>query len=85
MQRDLLMMSTGKCLLHLMRFYIFLWSKTKLLHSCRKYERTKEIILQLKKNEDSLKASINDLTEKCHKADDKFEALKAHAEEKIQE
>ena len=46
----------------------------------RKYERTKEVIAGFKSNEDVLKSSLDDLTNKYQKEEERFEVLKTHAE-----
>ena len=51
----------------------------------RKYERTKEVISDFKANEDALKTSVNTLTIKLKKSEDKFELLRTHAESKLDE
>merc|ERR1712083_766021 len=51
----------------------------------RKYERTKEVIAGFKKNEDSLKSRVAEDATKLKKAEQRFEALKSHAEGKISE
>merc|ERR1711997_773245 len=49
----------------------------------RKYERTKEIIGEFKRNEDLLKEQVKDISEKLKKSEDRFELLKSHAEGKL--
>merc|ERR1712141_753030 len=49
----------------------------------RKYERTKEIISGFKKNEDDLKGLVSELANKCNKSEERFETLKSHAEDKL--
>jgi len=76
-------MSTGEnrssCL-----FTVFLHFYVKsILYFLRKYERTKEIITGFKKNEDDLKKSVSDLANKVQKGEERFEILKSHAEEKL--
>merc|ERR1712113_445294 len=51
----------------------------------RKYERTKEVIAGFKSNEDVLKASLEDLTSKYKKEEERFEVLRSHAELKLEE
>merc|ERR1719461_279333 len=51
----------------------------------RKYERTKEVIAGFKSNEDVLKTSLEDLTSKYRKEEERFEVLKVHAETKLEE
>lgn len=51
----------------------------------RKYERTKEVISDFKRNEDSLKAIVEDTEAKLKKSEDRFELLKSHAESKLAE
>merc|ERR1712111_234322 len=51
----------------------------------RKYERTKEVIAGFKSNEDVLKASLEDLTSKYRKEEDRYEVLRSHAELKLEE
>ena len=49
----------------------------------RKYERTKEVIAGFKSNEDVLKASLEDVTSKYRKEEDRYEVLRSHAETKL--
>ena len=51
----------------------------------RKYERTKEVIAGFKSNEDVLKNSLEELTNKYKKEEERFEVLKTHAETKLEE
>merc|ERR1712029_812232 len=51
----------------------------------RKYERTKEVIAGFKSNEDVLKASLEDLTTKYRKEEERYEVLRSHAELKLEE
>merc|ERR550532_3692644 len=51
----------------------------------RKYERTKEVIAGFKSNEDVLKSSLEDLTSKYRKEEERFEVLRTHAESKLEE
>ena len=51
----------------------------------RKYERTKEVIAGFKSNEDVLKSSLDDLTNKYQKEEERFEVLKTHAESRLEE
>lgn len=51
----------------------------------RKYERTKQIVDGFKKNEEELKKYVEEYKMKLRKSDQKYEALKAHAEEKLEE
>merc|ERR1719410_3101236 len=51
----------------------------------RKYERTKEVIAGFKSNEDVLKSSLADLTNKYQKEEERFEVLKIHAETRLEE
>jgi hypothetical protein len=51
----------------------------------RKYERTKEVITEFKRNEDRLKVAVHDLGGKTRKAEDRYELLKSHAESKLSE
>ena len=51
----------------------------------RKYERTKEVIAGFKSNEDVLKSSLADLTNKYQKEEERFEVLKVHAETRLEE
>lgn len=51
----------------------------------KKYERTKEVIADFKKNEDALKARANELAAKLQKSESRFELLKSHAESKLAE
>ena len=52
---------------------------------CRKYERNRAVITDFKRNEDSLKASLDEVRAKLAKSEDRYEMLKAHAESKLQE
>merc|ERR1712126_497083 len=51
----------------------------------RKYERTKEIIGEFKRNEDLLKAQVKEVSEKLQKSEERYELLKTHAEGKLNE
>ena len=51
----------------------------------RKYERTKEVIAGFKKNEDNLKSRVAEDATKLKKSEQRFEALRTHAEEKLTE
>merc|ERR1712126_375313 len=51
----------------------------------RKYERTKEIIGEFKRNEDLLKAQVKEVSEKLQKSEERYELLKSHAEGKLNE
>ena len=51
----------------------------------RKYERTKEVIAGFKSNEDVLKSSLDDLTNKYQREEERFEVLKTHAESRLEE
>ena len=51
----------------------------------RKYERTKEIIGEFKRNEDMLKAQVKEVSEKLQKSEERYELLKSHAEGKLNE
>ena len=51
----------------------------------RKYERTKEVISDFKRNEDALKVAAADMEAKKRKAEDRYELLKSHAESKLAE
>ena len=53
--------------------------------SCRKYERTKEVISGFKHNEDQLKAQVHEMNAKLQKGDDRYQRLKSHAESKLDE
>lgn len=50
----------------------------------RKYERTKAVVEGFKQNEDLLKRYIEDYTVKAKKQEEKYERLKAHAEETLE-
>ena len=51
----------------------------------RKYERNKEVIAGFKKNEDILKSRVAEDASKLKKSEQRFEALRKHAEEKLTE
>ena len=51
----------------------------------RKYERTKQVVEGFKKNEEQLKLCVEDYKDKLKKADQKYNLLKAHAEDKLEE
>lgn len=51
----------------------------------RKYERTKQVVEGFKKNEEQLKKCVDEYKDKFKKQDQKYNMLKAHAEEKLEE
>ena len=51
----------------------------------RKYERTKQVVEGFKKNEEQLKAYVEEGQSKLSKQDQKYQMLKDHAEEKLEE
>lgn len=51
----------------------------------RKYERTKQVVDGFKKNEEQLKKCVDEYKDKLKKQDQKYNMLKAHAEEKLEE
>jgi len=51
----------------------------------RKYERTKQVVDGFKKNEEQLKKCVEEYKDKLKKQDQKYNMLKAHAEEKLEE
>ena len=51
----------------------------------RKYERTKQVVEGFKKNEEQLKQCVEDYKEKLRMSDQKYNMLKHHAEEKLEE
>ena len=51
----------------------------------RKYERTKQVVEGFKKNEEQLKAYVEENQSKLSKQDQKYQMLKDHAEEKLEE
>ena len=51
----------------------------------RKYERTKQVVVEVKKNEEQLKQFVEEYKEKLQKADKKYNLLKSHAEEKLED
>jgi len=51
----------------------------------RKYERTKQVVEGFKKNEEQLKAYVEEYKGKLSKQDQKYQLLKEHAEEKLEE
>eukprot|EP00092_Neocalanus_flemingeri_P024537 GFUD01026611.1.p1 GENE.GFUD01026611.1~~GFUD01026611.1.p1 ORF type:complete len:319 (+),score=107.04 GFUD01026611.1:81-1037(+) len=51
----------------------------------RKYERTKQVVEGFKKNEEQLKNYVEEYKDKLKKQDQKYNLLKAHAEEKLEE
>ena len=56
-----------------------------ILLNIRKYERTKDIIGEFKRNEDLLKEQVKEVSDKLKKSEERFELLKAHAEGKLNE
>merc|ERR1739842_105719 len=51
----------------------------------RKYERTKEVVAGFKNNEDVLKSTVEDLSNRYKKGEERYELLKTHAETKLNE
>jgi len=51
----------------------------------RKYERTKQVVEGFKKNEEQLKSYIDEYKNKLSRQDQKYQLLKDHAEEKLDE
>ena len=51
----------------------------------RKYERTKQVVEGFKKNEEQLKQFVEEYKEKLRMSDQKYNMLKTHAEEKLEE
>lgn len=51
---------------------------------CRKYERTKQVVDTLRRNEETLRGAITDYESKLQKQEQKFIEFQKHAEEKIQ-
>merc|ERR1711915_976241 len=51
----------------------------------RKYERTKQVVEGFKKNEEQLKKCVDEYKEKLSRQDQKYQLLKEHAEEKLEE
>merc|ERR1719300_401984 len=51
----------------------------------RKYERTKEVVAGFKTNEDVLKSTVEDLSNRYKKGEERYELLKTHAETKLNE
>merc|ERR1712241_421405 len=51
----------------------------------RKYERTKEVVAGFKANEDTLKSTVEDLSSRYKKGEERYEVLKTHAETKLNE
>ena len=51
----------------------------------RKYERTKQVVEGFKKNEEQLKTYIEEYKNKLSRQDQKYQLLKEHAEEKLEE
>merc|ERR1712142_607248 len=51
----------------------------------RKYERTKEVVAGFKANEDTLKSTVEDLSSRYKKGEERYEVLKEHAETKLSE
>jgi len=49
----------------------------------RKYERTREVVGGFKSNEDMLKTTVQDLSIRNKKAEERYELLKSHAETKL--
>ena len=56
-----------------------------ILLNIRKYERTKDIIGEFKRNEDQLKEQVKEVSDKLKKSEERFELLKTHAEGKLSE
>lgn len=50
----------------------------------RKYERTKQVVDTLKRNEETLRGAVADYEAKLKKQEQKFLEFQKHAEEKIQ-
>ena len=51
----------------------------------RKYERTKQVVVEVKKNEEQLKNFVEEYKDKLQKADKKYNLLKSHAEERLED
>ena len=51
----------------------------------RKYERTKQVVEGFKNNQEQLKAYIEEYKNKLSRQDQKYQLLKEHAEEKLEE
>jgi len=51
----------------------------------RKYERTKEVVAGFKTNEDLLKSTVEDLSIRYKRGEERYELLKSHAETKLNE
>jgi len=51
----------------------------------RKYERTKEVVAGFKTNEDVLKSTVEELSNRYKKGEERYELLKTHAETKLNE
>jgi hypothetical protein len=51
----------------------------------RKYERTKQVVDGFKSNEDQLKKHVEDYKAKLSKSEQRYEILKQHAEDKLEE
>ena len=51
----------------------------------RKYERTKQVVEGFKKNEEQLKQFVEEYKDKLRMSDQKYNMLKTHAEEKLEE
>ena len=51
----------------------------------RKYERTKQVVEGFKKNEEQLKQFVDEYKDKLKMSDQKYNLLKKHAEEKLEE
>lgn len=51
----------------------------------RKYERTKQVVEGFKKNEEQLKHYVSEYKTKLKNQDQRYDLLKAHAEEKLEE
>ena len=52
---------------------------------CRKYERTKQIVDALKRNEETLRKALTENESKVGSLEKKYLELQKHAETKIQE
>ena len=51
----------------------------------RKYERTKQVVVEVKKNEEQLKQFVEEYKDKLQKAEQKYNMLKGHASDKLEE
>lgn len=72
---------------HFRIIFLFVYIIFKILIKCffsRKYERTKQVVDTLRRNEETLRGAVADYESKLQKQEQKFIEFQKHAEEKIQ-